>query len=239
MSRHFVLSFVNGSEVLNVADYYSSISSQFLLPRTPDQVKKFVENQSAFKVTENGTICAVCYLNKDNHPTTNAERWELGGIFVAEPARQEGIASVLVSFALASHLTQDPDSTIPVMAHVHEENDAPRTLLNRLGFERDEAADEVYDGSLFPHTFRKNSAGKVVGHVFKLIELKSVIKKIQQHKGKLKSGSTMDVELYFFKTDRSAFIEAIKNVERDRFPSRWQQLLSRICRARKRSSDLL
>jgi hypothetical protein len=116
-----------------------------------------------------GQLLAVCNVKvpevKAGEP---AEPGEFGGLFTDPQTRGRGVGRRMATFALGAYYWDtDPDgpNPLPMLAHVHKDNEAPRQILDLLGF-RLEKAIEVPGGTPGFEHMPTNDAGVVVGDEF-------------------------------------------------------------------------
>ena len=116
-----------------------------------------------------GQLLAVCNLKvpevKAGEPP---EPGEFGGLFTDPQARGRGVGRRLAIFALGAYFWDtDPDgpNPLPMLAHVHRLNSAPRQILGDLGF-RLKRAIEVPGGTPGFEHMPTNDAGVVLGDEF-------------------------------------------------------------------------
>lgn len=135
----------------------------YIWPRTEADMERYSNDGELFAVRHKGSyeIVGICYVTLD----TDRNRWELGGLSVSAIVQDLGLGTVLGRYALARTIAEKAPwlSKQEIIAHVHEENQDPRSLLKRVGFEqngREEAPDTA------PDEMKRNAAGKVVGDVF-------------------------------------------------------------------------
>lgn len=139
-------------------DFYRSFSTEFLWPRTLEEIEQMAEDGQMFAAAENDDVLACCYMK----PAEHGDEYEFGGILVHERGRERKIGSTLGRVALAVISSMATPSEI--IAHVHEENPLPRPLLERLGF----VATGHKDGPpVAPPGMKRNAEGKVVGDVYR------------------------------------------------------------------------
>lgn len=112
----------------------------FLRAARLEDIESWIANGSCWIVRDctGNKIVGACNI-KVPETTANEppEPAEFGGIFIHPDYRDRGVADALGVLALASYYwDNDPDSAIPipVISHVHIENDKPLKLLERLGF---------------------------------------------------------------------------------------------------------
>jgi GNAT superfamily N-acetyltransferase len=146
-----------GSETDAAFRFYQSFLTEFLWPRTLREIQEMAEDGQLFAAAEDGRFLACCYMKPDD-----GDGYEFGGVLVHHAARGRKVGSTLgrVAIAVVSAMAS-PDE---IIAHVHEENDLPRPLLQSLGF----VATGTKDGPpTAPPGMKRNAEGKVVGDVYK------------------------------------------------------------------------
>ena len=156
---------VSSREAEKAFAFHQSLSDDHIWPRTREEVDKFCRDGEFFGVRKqsSGEYVGLCYVHLDGAV------WELGGITVSETARGLWIGSVLTNLALAHTIAnQSPWSNQQeIIAHVHEENQSPRGLLERAGFkflgEKTVIPDEI--AQTVP-SMKRNKDGKIVGDKF-------------------------------------------------------------------------
>jgi RimJ/RimL family protein N-acetyltransferase len=126
-------------------------------------MQRYSNDGELFAVRDTGSfeIVGICYVTLDS----DRNRWELGGLSVSATVQDLGLGTLLGRYALARTIAEKRPwlSKQEIIAHVHEENQDPRGLLKRVGFEQngqEEAPDSV------PAEMKRNADGKVVGDVF-------------------------------------------------------------------------
>jgi RimJ/RimL family protein N-acetyltransferase len=143
-----------------------SSSNEHIWPRTEEQIKRYAESGELFAVRIASTqeFVGLCYVTLDE---TN--QWEVGGVTVADEVQKFHLGSVLVRFALAHTIAyQRPwHYGQKIIAHVHEDNQKPRNLLTRIGFEF--AKKVEVPGDVAPATMKRNAEGKVCGDEFEFL----------------------------------------------------------------------
>jgi GNAT superfamily N-acetyltransferase len=146
-----------GSETDAAFQFYQSFQTEFLWPRTLREIEEMAEDGQLFAAAEGGRFLACCYMKPDD-----GDGYEFGGVLVDEAARGRKVGSTLgrVALAVVSAMAS-PDE---IIAHVHEENELPRPLLQRLGFVPTGTKDGPPDA---PPGMKRNAEGKVVGDVYK------------------------------------------------------------------------
>lgn len=160
-----------GPEIDTAFAFYQSFSTEFLWPRTVDEIGSMAEDGQLFAAADANRVLACCYMKPLEGGDINDvlrrvidvdNAYEFGGVLVDDAARGQKIGSTLgrVSLAAVSAMA----SPSGVIAHVHEENELPRPLLERLGF----GVTGEKDGPPFvPPGMKTNSEGKVVGDVYR------------------------------------------------------------------------
>lgn len=129
---------VRSSEAAEAFGFHEKISrfDTHIWPRTRDQLNLLAQDGLLFgaRLTNSREIVGLCYLKADERE----EEWEIGGLTVVQDLQHLGIGTFLVRFAIAHALAfdaaPDDDTVRRVIAYVHEENQAPRVLLDKLGF---------------------------------------------------------------------------------------------------------
>ena len=160
-----------GLETDAVFGFYQSFSTEFLWPRTVNEIKSMAEDGQLFAAADPNRIVACCYMRPLVDGDVNGvlrhvidvdDAYEFGGVLVDGAARGQKIGSTLGRMSLAAVSAMASPSGI--IAHVHEENELPRPLLNRLGFR----VTGEKDGPPFaPPGMKTNSEGNVVGDVYR------------------------------------------------------------------------
>ena len=77
-----------------------------------------------------GDFVGLCYVKDEGH------EWELGGLTVDPKVQAKGFGTTLARVAIAHTMAFSEPWTYgqEVIAYVHQANDDPRKLLNKLGF---------------------------------------------------------------------------------------------------------
>jgi hypothetical protein len=159
------------SDAEAIFDLVYSHPDPFLRAATLDDVKSWIANGACWIVCDPDRSSVVGACNIKVPETTRdqtPEPAEFGGIFIHPNYRDRGVADALGLLALASYYwDNDPDSMspIPVISHVHVENDKPLNLLGRLGFEFREVI-EVPDGLPGFQHMPRDENGRLRGNEF-------------------------------------------------------------------------
>jgi RimJ/RimL family protein N-acetyltransferase len=134
----------------------------YIWARTEADFEKYAGQGALFAARDSDTqeVLGLCYIATNDDETV----WEFGGLMVSPRLRKTGIANILARFAIAYSIAFD--SVIlenRFVAHVHEENQDPRHLLEKLGF--------VHDGRILappnaPTSMKRNEQGEVWGDEF-------------------------------------------------------------------------
>ncbi len=112
----------------------------FLRKASLNDIQNWIDNGACWIVrdSQRGEIVGACNIKVPvtdrNHPPEPAE---FGGIFLHPNYRKPGVSDALATLSLSSYFWDtDPDSPspIPLISHVHVNNQDPRPLLDRLGF---------------------------------------------------------------------------------------------------------
>jgi RimJ/RimL family protein N-acetyltransferase len=132
-------------------------------PRTSDEVQRYIEDGCLFGAwcADTDELVGLVYVVPDG------EVWELGGLTVVGSLNGLGIGGLLARLALAFTIAQvQPwENEQEIIAHVHEENESPRPLLDKLGFEFIEKIEVPADKA--PPSMKRNAEGKIIGDTFK------------------------------------------------------------------------
>jgi len=152
------------TEAAEAFEFHNSLTDKkYIWLRNEGQIRQFSNDGEIFAVRHGNTrkIVSMCYVTLDG----DSNRWELGGLSVAEAAQNLGLGTVLVRYALARTIAEKAPwlSNQEIIAHVHEENQDPRNVLKRVGFEQ--KGQEVAPATA-PIEMKRNADGKVVGDVF-------------------------------------------------------------------------
>jgi GNAT superfamily N-acetyltransferase len=168
--RRFQFRVVTQAAVTEAGTFYDSQHDEHLWPRTTEELAHMAEEGELFccedefgdAVTpEHRTrIVAACYLKAETHA------YEFGGVCVSPSVRGHGVGTFLGQVAIATVLAQS-NQVNRLIAHVHEDNELPRHMLARMGFQQTSERVVADDA---PASMRRNSAGKVVGDVFRFEE---------------------------------------------------------------------
>lgn len=137
-----------------------------LKPRGEAEILEYAEEGFLFGAwTSSGELVGTVYAVLDE--TTSPKQWEIGGLTISESYRARGIGSILAKFALAHTMAQErpwkPTRSVklPVVAHVHQENNAPRKLLTSAGFTHHKSV--TIPPELVPPSMKRDASGNVVG----------------------------------------------------------------------------
>jgi RimJ/RimL family protein N-acetyltransferase len=174
------------------AFHKSQSSNEHIWPRTEDQIRQYAEDGELFGVrrASNGEFVGLCYSTLDGE---HGDEWEIGGLTVPEAMRDLHLATFLVRFATAYTIAmQRPwHYKQEIIAYVHKENDKPRNLLGRIGFEFKEPV--LVDGGIAPPSMKRNADGKIPGDkfCFPKTSVKALLNWFEnEFKGKLGDGKT-------------------------------------------------
>jgi len=92
---------------------------------------------------------------------------EYGGAYVRAEHRGRGIGEALARLAIAHFMwDNDPESLPALIAHVHIENEKPRTVLGKLGFRHDKRIQASGGVPGFEHMPKAKEDGLVHGDEF-------------------------------------------------------------------------
>lgn len=157
-----------------------------IFPRNWDDYNLLVkEGRLLCARNEKGDYLALAYFN------FNDGVWEVGGLMVTVQERGKGLGSIIALLTLGHVLfTEDPlDRRESVVAHVHAENNKPRSIIEKVLKFRKTRRIKV-PGSKLPG-LRTNNAGEVEGDEFELFmpeTLHALAQWCDAWKGKLKDG---------------------------------------------------
>ena len=133
-------------------------------PRTKKEIHNFCINGALFGVRRktDDALVALCYVALD----AKANSWEVGGLAVEKDEQNLGIGTLLVKMAIAFTVALEPPEYRgrKIIAHVHEANEEPRKLLEKLGFRFFEKVEIPPEAA--PPKMKRNAAGKIVGDTF-------------------------------------------------------------------------
>lgn len=136
-----------------------------LWARTEVEIKDLIADGCLFGlwVGEEKQLVALCYATLAD----NELSWEIGGLTVDDTMKRRGVGSILLRFTLAHTVVyQQPwNNGQTLIAHVHEVNDDPRGIINKLGFKHLRRF-EVPESANPPKWMKRNAEGKVVGDEF-------------------------------------------------------------------------
>lgn len=136
-----------------------------LWARTEVEIKALIADGCLFGLWfgEEKRLVALCYATLAD----NELSWEIGGLTVDDTMKRRGVGTLLLMFALAHTVVyQQPwNNGQTVIAHVHEGNENPRGIINKLGFQHLRRF-EVPESANPPRWMKRNAEGKVVGDEF-------------------------------------------------------------------------
>ena len=133
-----------------------------LWARPEHQIKELVDDGCVFGawIGTDRKLVALCYVALSD----NEENWEIGGMAVDDTVKRRRIGTVLLQFALAYMIVQEKPWTNSqrFLAHVHESNQDPRAMMEKLGFQYVGPV-EVSECENPPKWMKRNAAGKIIG----------------------------------------------------------------------------
>lgn len=133
--------------------------------RNEEYIKKLIDDGCLFGlwIGAGKKLVALCYVALSKTKSS----WEIGGMVVDDTLKQRKIGSILVRFALAHTIVHaEPwEHDQKLIAHVHEGNEEPRRLIDKLGFQYTKTV-EIPESENPPATMKRNAVGKVVGDEF-------------------------------------------------------------------------
>src|SRR5690606_25956758 len=117
-----------GPETDSVFAFYGSFLTEFLWPRTIEEIREMADDGQLFAAAESEQILACCYMKPLGpgdisdvlrHVIDVADAYEFGGVLVDDAARGRKIGSTLGRMSLA--VVSAMASPSGIIAHVHEE----------------------------------------------------------------------------------------------------------------------
>lgn len=213
-------------DVTEVHKFHQSQATEFIWPRTVSDLRGLADDGSLIiAFTTNITaiskqIIGMCYVMKGDEPEGDLAgklRWEFGGVCVSNNLRGYGLGSAISTIAISSHCVLElPQNGARLIAHVHEDNDLPRRMLEKqLGFIQ--RGQEIPPSEIVPSTLRRNAEGNVVGdlYVFQAPTLSKFADWLEAMGGKItgKMGDmATDINISLFKDDFDSTIIALRDL---------------------------
>lgn len=190
-----VFSWVLDAEASSVAyAWYKAFAKDdpHIFPRGEKAYRKLLDAGQVVSAMASGEVVGLTYYTFDD----DTKEWELGGLMVGKIHHNKGIGSVLARVALG-HLLFEEDpfgNGQTVVSHVHADNQAPRNLLKKLGFEKRRSVE--IPGSKLPG-LKTNDKGMVTGDELELSpdSLKNLSQWCDRWSTKLKDGTRAQIEL--------------------------------------------
>ena len=169
------LSTVKSAELSAIHELHVDLvagGSGYVASRTFEDFESLCRDRALFAVWDGKRPLACCYTLPKGGDTVSEV--EFGGLLVHPTLRGKGIGTSMAAFALAAAVVEhDALATgIPIIAHVHGANGAPRGLLKRVGFVW--LRGDSYDPSEVPPGLEIDAAGKVPGDTFKHEHIENV-----------------------------------------------------------------
>lgn len=164
----FTFGHVSSQEAANAFAFHREIarSNHHIWPRSLSDLQQYADDGRLFgaRETESGKFVALCYVTLDQTET----EFEVGGLTTDASVQDLGIGTFLTRTALAHLVAYERpwDYGQEIIAYVHEANQEPRRLLERLGFRFSESV--TVPPSVAPASMKKNASGEMVGHKFVL-----------------------------------------------------------------------
>lgn len=121
----------HGAHVEKLHQFYAEQRNEHLYPRTEAELSSIADEGAMFAVEHGDSIVAACYVKWQDE---ELRKREFGGICVGPKYLGLRISSTLSCVAIGQALVFAETSSL--LANVHIDNDAPNSLLKRLGFER-------------------------------------------------------------------------------------------------------
>lgn len=165
--QSFLLAKVPSSAAAEAFLFHEAVSASdsHIWPRTDAEIQEYAESGCLFGVRQmdTGDFIGLIYAVLNEETAT----WEVGGLAVSDTVRGLGIGTLLMRFALAHTIVYEMPwhNGQDVIAHVHESNMAPRSILETVGFEHSKQIE--ISGDTAPASMKRNEAGNVVGDEFR------------------------------------------------------------------------
>jgi hypothetical protein len=216
--RTFVIRRVVEERADAVLAFHSQFLTEHLWPRTLEEFEDLARGESLLEALETTDgreeLVGLCYVMHGQEPEPpGAPRDEFGGMFVVGKCRTLGVGTVLGMVAISKHFAWDPPQG-RLIAHVHEANPLPRTVLQeQLGFVKVGQEIPPVDP---PPSVARNKDGKVVGHLFefqrrKLVEFADWL---ESFAGTMagKEGVSFEIDLPLVGEYRAQAVEALRSL---------------------------
>lgn len=189
------------SEHLDAAHtFHVDHAGEHLWARDVDDFERYLADSALYIVHDHGVIYGICYVADGAEAADGTEAVEFGGVFVADELRGKRIGEALARTAIAQlYATRSVERLI---AHVHVENQLPRSLLQKVGFEIDT---QIKAPDHAPATMARNEAGEVWGDEFRfrLTALEQTVNWLESFEGELPAAGSegsvrvaIDVEVW-------------------------------------------
>jgi Acetyltransferase (GNAT) family len=187
----FLLAQVKTTAAEEAYNFHKSQSDEHIWPRTESQIVSYAEDGELFGVRRASTreFVGLCYSTLDEN------NWEVGGLTVSKAMRGLHLATFLVRFAVAHTIVWNSpwEAGQQIIAHVHDENPAPRNLLTLVGFEFTKKVE--VPGHIPPLSMKRNEAGNVTGDEFRFspFAVRGLLTWFDNFNGTLDDGTTSAV----------------------------------------------
>jgi RimJ/RimL family protein N-acetyltransferase len=206
---------IDSTDAPRAFTFHKSIadSNEHIWPRTEAEISSYCSEGELFGIVRDqhsDEFVGLCYSHLDD----SANEWEIGGLTVTDKFQKLHLGSFLVRFALAHTISSaDPwKYGQRIIAHVHNENKAPRNLLKRINFEYLRTIEVPADAA--PPSMKRNPNGKLTGDEFEF--KKSSVRAlhgwfVNEFKNLLADGETM-VEFDFGELGIDSVVEDLRTL---------------------------
>lgn len=204
----FKVQLVTSSRVHLVLDFHHSHAGQYLWPKTLEDLQRFAEDGLLYELTLNEVIIGCCYISADNKPE-GSQTYEYGGVFLLPEYRNQGLAGALGKICIANLFVTDTCSP-NLIAHVHQDNNDPRSLLQALGFEYKETIQVPIDKA--PSNMPSKD-GFVYGDEFNfnMLQLAKIADWLEGFSGSVKE-SPLDIDIALIKANKPMVVRALREI---------------------------
>lgn len=169
-----------------------TIGNDHIWPRTEEELKTLAtEGQLYGAYRSPNDFVGLCYIKDEGG------EWELGGLSVEPAAQARGIGTALARIALAHTMAfKEPwKYGNELIAHVHQANEDPRKLLDKLGFAFVKLIE--VPAAVAPPSMKRNAEGKIVGDKYRFTRegLQRLAQWFENDSHELFNGSTASINL--------------------------------------------
>jgi hypothetical protein len=140
------------------------LSDDHLWPRTREEIYHFAVEGELFGIRASTTeeFVGLCYASLNKEET----EYEIGGLIVADIAKNLGLGTILTRFAVAHVIANERPWLYKrkIISHIHQANNDPRNIFARSWFEQ--IGSEPVPEEIAPPSMKRNAEGKLVGDKF-------------------------------------------------------------------------